>query len=130
VYYDSSDLSFAAEAGYVGRAGKLFEDLGVTVEVKNEARVHLWYKECFGYAIAAYESVEHATSTWPTTATSIGVRSGADETLTECAPFGLNDLLGMIVRPNKAQITQMIDEARAERWARRWPRLRVLLWND
>ena len=129
VYYDAPDLSFNAEANYVEKAAELFSDLRATVEVKNEARVHLWYKEHFGYAIAPYESLEHAISTWPTTATSVAVSTGADETLKVYAPFGLNDLLGMIVRPNKVQITRSIYEAKTERWIKLWPKLRLLSWN-
>ena len=42
----------------------------------NETRVHLWYEAHFGYRIDPYASVEDAINTWPTTATSIGVRRG------------------------------------------------------
>ncbi len=41
-YYDASDLSYEAEDAVIRRAGSLFADLGVTVEVRNEARVHRW----------------------------------------------------------------------------------------
>jgi len=130
VYYDASDLSYDAEAGYVEKASELFSDLGVTVEVRNEARVHIWYQDHFGYAIAPYESVEHAINTWPTTATSVGVSAGTAEALKVYAPFGLNDLLGMIVRPNKVQITRSIYEAKTERWIKLWPKLRLLSWGE
>jgi hypothetical protein len=32
-----------------------------------------------------------------------------------CAPFGLDDLFGLVVRPNKRQITRAIYEAKVER---------------
>jgi uncharacterized protein len=45
------------------------------------------------------------------------------------APFGLTDLLNMIVRPNKMQITRELYEAKTERWTRLWPKLQRLPWD-
>ncbi len=45
------------------------------------------------------------------------------------APCGLSDLLGLIVRPNKKQITRPIYEAKVEKWLARWPGLRVMPWE-
>jgi uncharacterized protein len=129
VYYDSADLSSEAENDYAAKAGKLYRDLDIATDVKNEARVHLWYEQHFGYKIAPYESVEHAISTWPTTATSVAITTGTDGLLRLCAPFGLNDLLGLIVRPNKTQITKEIYQAKIARWADLWHRLRILSWD-
>jgi hypothetical protein len=47
-YYDASDLSYKAEDVVIRRAAALFADLRVAVEVRNEARVHLWYESRFG----------------------------------------------------------------------------------
>ena len=99
----------------------------VELDVKNEAFVHLWYGQRFGTAIEQYRSTGHAISTWPTTASSVGVRSGSDG-LVVCAPYGLADLLGMVARPNKAIVTQDIYEEKTRRWAARWPRLTVIPW--
>ena len=44
------------------------------------------------------------------------------------APFGLNDLFAMIVRPNKVQITEAIYQAKVARWTACWPRLEVIPW--
>jgi hypothetical protein len=73
-------------------------------------------------------STEHAISTWPTTAPSIGVRYQVDMFVV-CAPFGLTDLFAMVVRPNRALIDQAIYEAKTARWATLWPRLSVLPWQ-
>jgi hypothetical protein len=39
-YFDADDLSYEAEDRVIRQAGGLFADLGVTVEVRNQARVH------------------------------------------------------------------------------------------
>ena len=52
VYFDGDDLSQGAEASHAARIRALFADLGLWVDVKNEARVHLWYAEKFGSTLA------------------------------------------------------------------------------
>jgi uncharacterized protein len=90
--------------------------------------VHLWYAAKFGNALAPYVSTEDAITTFSTTATAVGVQPRA-ETLHVFSPYGLSDLLGLIVRPNKKQITQPIYDARVKKWLGRWPGLRVVPWD-
>ena len=78
VYFDGDDLSQGAEASHAARIGALFADLGLWVDVKNEARVHLWYAEKFGNTLAPYVSTEDAITTFPTTATAVGVQPRAN----------------------------------------------------
>lgn len=47
-YCDGSDLSWEAEDRVILAAAQLFDDVAATIEVRNEARVHLWYEEKFG----------------------------------------------------------------------------------
>ncbi len=106
-----------------------FTRLSLKLDVKNEARVHLWYEEKFGYPIPPYRSTAAAIATFPTTATSIGVRWCGGR-LECCAPYGLDDLFRLIVRPNKVQITQAVYEAKVARWRAEWPQLAFLPWNE
>jgi len=126
VYFDGSDLSYEAENSFIERGSTLFRDLGVKVEIKNEARVHLWYMDHFGYSIEPYRSSEDAISTWPTTATSVGVTLGNGDTFKVFAPSGLSDLFTLILRPNKRLVTREIYMEKAKRWASLWPKLRVI----
>jgi uncharacterized protein len=129
IYFDDQDLSFDAEASHERRLRDLFRRLPIKLDVKNEARVHLWYEERFGYAIKPYLSSADAIATFPTTATAVGVRRIRGKL--ECrAPFGLDDLFGLVVRPNKRQITRPIYEAKVDRWRSIWPRLTFLRWEE
>ena len=129
IYFDDQDLSLDAEAGHERRLRDLFGHLAIKLDVKNEARVHLWYQQRFGYAIAPYRSSADAIATFPTTATAVGVRRIHGE-FECCAPFGLADLFGLVVRPNKRQITRSIYEAKTERWRSIWPALTILPWDE
>ncbi len=139
-YFDSTDLSEDAEDRRIRKVQSALGGLGVAIDVKNEARVHLWYKKHFGTAIRPYRSIEDAIAPWPTTATSIGVRYGEDGDLMVCAPFGLDDLLSMIIRPNRKQAEYFLSECdstsrevyiqKAQKWVRAWPKLSVVPWES
>jgi hypothetical protein len=126
-YFDPDDLRVEPEDDVERNANLLVADFGVKVDATNEARVHLWYEQRFGRRIGPYESVEAAIATWPTTATSVGVRRESTG-LRVCAPFGLDDLFDMVVRPNKRLVSREVYEAKVRRWAQRWPRLTVIDW--
>jgi hypothetical protein len=129
IYFDEQDLSFESEVDHERRLRDLFRHLPIKLDVKNEARVHLWYEERFGYAIKPYLSSADAIATFPTTATAVGV-CWIRGKLECCAPFGLDDLFGLVVRPNKRQITRTIYEAKVDRWRPIWPRLNFLAWEE
>jgi uncharacterized protein len=127
VYYDS-DLSYDKECDVIDKVREKFGDIPFKIDIKNQARVHMWYEQHFGYPIKPYTSLEEAINTWPTTATAIGLRRMFSGKWIVYAPFGLNDLFGLIVRANKAQITKDIFDRKVQRWTENWPRLRVIPW--
>lgn len=94
----------------------------------NEARVHCWYEEKFGFPIERYKSSEDAIDTWPSLATAIGV-TNLDGQLKIYAPFGLEDLFNMVIRPNKALVTEEIFLSKASRWHDCWPKTKVISWD-
>lgn len=129
VYFDKEDLSIESENMVISKVTELYSDLKIKVDVKNQARVHLWYKNKFGYEIKPFLSLESAINTWPTTATAIGVRKEANNTFKIYAPFGLNDMFGKIVRANKTQITRQIYENKVSGWLKKWPDLKIIPWE-
>jgi len=60
VYYDSSDLSFKAENETIEKITNIISPHKIKIDIKNQARVYLWYKNHFGYDIKPYDSVESA----------------------------------------------------------------------
>ena len=128
VYFDPDDLSEKTEQSHAERLRRHFPELGLWLDVKNEARVHLWYSTRFGFPIPAYRSVTDAIDCFPTTATAVGLRPGTG--LAQIyATFGLSDLLAGVVRPNKRLITREVYHAKVARWLGQWPRLEVVAWD-
>lgn len=127
-YFDDTRLDYESENEVVEKVKRLCADIEIEMDVKNQARVHLWYESRFGHEIAPYESLEAALNSWPTTATAIGVRK-EKHGLKVYAPFGLNDVFGKIVRANKVQITERIYDEKTKRWLHKWPDLTVIPWD-
>ena len=125
-YYDDSDLSYEAENTVIEKISSLIQT-DLKFDIKNQARVHLWYSKHFGYDIEPYVSVEHAINTYPTSATAIGIRLEYG-ILKVYAPFGLNDLFGMIVRANKTKISPEIYCNKTEKWKSKWDELTIIPW--
>ena len=121
VYFDPSDLTKDREHEVEAR-------LGPRWDVTNQAAVHTWFHTRFGGdPVAPLRSTADGIATWPEYATCVGVRLEDDDTLTVCAPHGLDDLLEGVWRTNPVRVSA---EEAATRLARkapgvRWPGLRL-----
>jgi uncharacterized protein len=129
-YYDSTDLSYEAEDAVIRRAHGLFGDLGVTVEVRNEARVHLWYEARFGVPGVRVAGSTDAIDHFASTTCCFGVSRTVGGELVDYAPHGYADLFAKRVRPNPRLAPREVYEAKARRWRQEWPSLVVDPWPD
>jgi hypothetical protein len=126
-YFDGSDLSYEAEDGVIKRVAAAFDEpFRSQVEVRNQARVHLWFENRFGEPYEPLGSTDEALGRFVAPTFAVGVRLEADDAITVAAPFGLEDVFAMVVRPNPNRPV-------AKGWARtiesargRWPELTVV----
>jgi hypothetical protein len=124
-YFDAADLSYEAEDRVIRRVAAAFDEpLRSRVEVRNQARVHLWFEAHFGEVYAALSSTAAALERFASATFAVGVRLEADGRLTIAAPFGLADLFALRVRPNPRRPSAHFARAAAS-VAARWPEVRV-----
>ena len=128
VYYEPEDKTSESEKKLKEKLLNRLGDFPFKLDVKNQARVHLWYEKKFGFSIEPYQSLEAAIDSWPTTATALGLRKEQDGSYTIYATYDLDDLFSMIVRPNKLMITREIYENKAKKWREKWPKLMIVPW--
>lgn len=128
VYFNNSDLSKYSEQIIIDCLSNELIDIPYALDIKNQARVHLWYDQKFGYEILPASSIEDAIGRWPTTATSIAVRLDENKDLMIISPFGLEDLFSGTIIANKKQITKEIYDNKAAKWLKLWPQLIVIPW--
>ncbi|MER5405365.1 nucleotidyltransferase family protein [Streptomyces sp. NPDC002769] len=127
-YFDAVDLSWEAEDAAIKAGREVFSGLPAEVEIRNEARVHLWYEDKFGVACPPYESTEAAIDSFAATTCCLGVRTEPDGKWRVYAPHGLSDVFNLVVRPNPVLAPRSVYEAKTARWRGQWPELTVLEW--
>jgi uncharacterized protein len=126
-YFDASDLSYEAEDVVIRAAARAFPaDLAPLVEVRNQARVHLWFEDHFGEAYAPLGCSDEAIGRFVAPTFAVGVRLERDGRLDIAAPLGLEDVFAMRVRPNPTRPlardwAKVVGNAKA-----RWPELTVV----
>jgi hypothetical protein len=130
VFYNPRNVEEEYERKIVEHLRQVLREYPFWLDVKNEARVHLWYREKFGYDIEPYKSIEAAIDTWPTTATSLGIRMISEQCWEIYAPFGLKDIFDMKIIANNRQITKDIYDAKVRKWTQKWPELKIEKWDN
>jgi hypothetical protein len=124
-FFDAADLTPAREE----QVANALRDRAPHLpwDAKNQAAVHLWYPERFGIQVPPFRSTAEAVATFPETASCVGLRLLPDDDLVVVAPYGLEDLFGLVCRHNPERVSRAFYESRlAEKgWASRWPRLRI-----
>ena len=126
VFYFDPDTTWAAEDAVIRQLHDAFANLGVTVEIRNQARVHLWYPEKHGVPYPPLHYSTQCIDRFLTRNTQVGIsrtRNGHEV----YAPHGYHDIANMIVRPNPgANFSAANYERKAARWKSLWPEVTVL----
>lgn len=120
LYYDPSDIREETEKKYENQLKNM--DPSIPWSVKNEARMHVRNHDL------PYRSVEDAMKHWAETATAVAVRLECDHTLTVIAPFGLDDLFGLVLRegPLVADKKAFVQRCADKQWLEIWPKLKLV----
>ena len=122
-YFEAGDLSYNAEDAVIRRAAASYPPpLDTLVEVRNQARVHLWFEDRFGEPYAPLASSAEALRRFTTTMFAVGARLEPDGRLRIFAPFGLADLFALRLVPNPLRQTQGFARTAAAAMDR-WPEL-------
>ena len=123
------DVSWEAEDAWIRRvAAALPPPLDGLVEVRNQARVHLWFNARFGgdEPYPPLASTAEALERFVCPAFGVGARLAGGE-VEIVAPFGLDDLFALRLRPNPHRRFDAEAFARVTASARaRWPELTIL----
>lgn len=124
-YFDAADRSYEAEDRIIRRAAAAFDEpLRTLVEIRNQARVHLWFEGKFGEAYAPLSCAAEALERFAATMFAVSVRLDAGDALCIAAPFGLADLFALRLRPNPQRPTRGFARSAAA-VAARWPEVIV-----
>jgi uncharacterized protein len=124
VFYFDPDLSWGAEDRAIAGFRACTDLTGARIEVRNQARVHLWYPEKHGKPYPPLSCATGGIDRFLTRCTQIGLSSNGNDIYT---PAGLDDVDGFIVRRNlTSNFSAEAYRTKSARWQALWPELTVI----
>ncbi len=119
IYFDSKQLDKQNEKLFEKELNKL--DATIPWSVKNQARMHTLNQ------VEPYTSSMDGMSKFPETATAIGITLDEKGELHLCAPYGVEDLITMRIRPTPYFEGSQIyyDRVKLKKWSTTWPKVTV-----
>jgi len=107
VFYFDPDTSWSSEDAVIARAAVLLADLPIKVQLRNQARVPIWYEQKFGVPLPLVHVASDGIDRFPCATVAVGVRRDGERYLVH-APYA----------------------AKTTRWNAVWPQLVVRPWPD
>lgn len=130
IYFDKKDF-YEDEAGKEStRQEKIYEQKldgiipGVDWSVTNQARMHVYHNT------KPYKSSSEALGDWVETATCVGVKIDDKGDLVLTAPHGIDDLVGLILRPTtktERNLKEFERRVADKKWLIKWPKLKLFV---
>jgi hypothetical protein len=130
IFYFDADTSWEAEDSVIRQFDPVAEELAVPVQVRNQARVHLWYQQKFGRPYPPLKCSTEGIDRFLTRNTKVGIRrdGGRDQIY---APDGFDDIAKLLITPNRsANFSRERYLEKAARWKSLWPELTLVEAED
>jgi hypothetical protein len=126
VGYFEQNLSLEAEDRVIRAVAAAFEaPIRDRVEVRNQARVHLWFPSKFGAPYEPLQDTAEALTRFVCPAFAVGVRLEPDDEIVVAAPFGLDDVFAMRLRVNRLRGPSADWDRIVASTQSRWPEVTV-----
>ena len=126
-YFEPTDLSYEAEDVVIRRLAARFAQLPLPVQVRNQARVHLWFEQKFGAPFTPLSSAAEMLGRYASKTHAVGARL-VDGELELIAPFGLDHIFSLREVPNHVLANQPSYERKSARSKATWPEVMVVPW--
>jgi hypothetical protein len=126
IHFDK-DRSWEAEDRLIRAAARRFPG-DPPVELRNQARVHLWYPDRFGAPYPELSLATDAIDHFATITHMVGIRLADD--LEIYAPQGLDDIFSFRLAPNTVLDNRETHARKAKRQIALWPELSYVPWPE
>jgi hypothetical protein len=129
-YHDADAITYDDEDKIISDAEAVFAGMQVPVEVRNQARVHLWYPAHFGFEYPKLAHSREAIDRFACTTHSVGVRLNGNDQFELYAPFGLREIFAFNLVPNYNLPNKETHLNKGKRLRALWPELKMQPWAD
>ncbi len=99
------------------------------VEIRNQAKVHLWFEDHFGTAFDPLTSTEAGIERYASIPHMVGIRLLPDGRFDVYAPRGLDAIFSFQLLPNRAIDNRATHKAKSRRCLELWPELTYTAWG-
>ncbi|MBO1038306.1 nucleotidyltransferase family protein [Brucella pituitosa] len=130
VYFEDRDISWEAEDKVIQAGVSVFTGFPLPVEIRNQARVHLWFEKRFKKPYMPLRCASESIERYAAIAHCVGASLENDGRLTIHAPFGLDDIFSFRIQPNRAIDNHETYNIKARRALEHWPELIVQCWGE
>ena len=127
-YFDDTDIGYDAEDRVIKALDRRFAGLPVPVQVRNQARVHLWFPQKFSQPLEPLTSSAEMLTRYASKTHAVAARLEADDTISILAPFGLDDIFSFRIVPNRVLANKPAHDAKGARAKTIWPELTLEPW--
>ena len=129
-YFDDADTSYEAEDRVIRRAAALFRDVEAEIELRNQARVHLWFEQRNGVAYPPLRSSTEGIDRFLGQVHTLGIRPDSQGGIEVYAPYGFEDLERRLVRRNPKALGPASTYAeKTARWQSFFPDMTIIPWE-
>jgi hypothetical protein len=130
IYFDGADLSWEAEDRVIKAIESALHGVPVPVQPRNQARVHLWFEQKFGFPFAPLTEAKESLLRYASKTHAVAARLDNEGQMVIDAPFGLDDLFAFRVTPNPAADNRETHHRKGDRIRSVWPEVTVVPWPD
>ena len=125
LFYFDPDLSAEAETAVQIEAARRFPG-PPRIDIRNQARVHLWFEGRFGFPYPALTHSCEAVDRFAIRTHCVALR--LTDALQLYAPYGLDDLFCLRLTPNPVLPNRSTFEEKSARQQAHWPELTLTPW--
>jgi hypothetical protein len=130
IFYFDTDTSYEAEDKIIKQGNTLFKDLPIEIEIRNQARVHLWYSDKFNAPYPKLVNSKDGIDKFLIKSTCVGITFDTQSGYEIYAPYGLEDTYNGILEPNYKSPSLINYNNKAQSYKDRWPSLKLTLIDN
>ncbi len=124
-YFDADDRTADSERRVQAHVKDRLAHLGISVDIKNQARVHLWYPNRFESPYPELREARDGIDRFLVRETCVGLRPAAAGSYDVHAPYGLAGIAAGTLTRNPFPPHAALFDAKVASYRARWPWLRI-----